>query len=125
MAKMLMNLRGVPDDEVEEVRDLLERHAIEFYETEPNFWGLSMGAIWLRHDDDHAQARRLMDEYQRERARRMREEHVEAVRQGTAPTIVSRFLENPLRTVFYLAVIGGILYFMLWPFLRLALESAA
>lgn len=117
---MLLNLRGVPDDESSEVRELLDHNGIEYYETEPNFWGLSMGAIWLRNDEDHPEARRLMDAYQQERARRIRAEHAEAVRAGEAPTLLSRILENPARAIFYLAIIGAILYFTLWPFLTLA-----
>jgi len=47
MTTLLLNLRRVPDDEADEVRALLERHDIPFYETTPSLWGVSAGGIWL------------------------------------------------------------------------------
>ncbi|MCX7033145.1 MAG: DUF6164 family protein, partial [Arenimonas sp.] len=47
MAKLLLNLRNVPDDEADEVRDLFVTHAIDVYETKPSLWGVSAGGIWL------------------------------------------------------------------------------
>ena len=39
MAKFLMNLRDVPDDEADEVRALLDANGFGWYETKPSFWG--------------------------------------------------------------------------------------
>ena len=59
MSQLLLNLRHVPEDEADEVRALLERNAIAWYETEPNRWGISAGAIWVREDDQFERARAL------------------------------------------------------------------
>ncbi len=47
MSKLLMNLRHVPEDEADEVRALLDEHAIAYYETKPSRWGISSGGIWI------------------------------------------------------------------------------
>lgn len=44
MAKLLLNLRNVPDDEADEVRVLLREHLVQVYETRPSPWGISAGA---------------------------------------------------------------------------------
>ncbi|MBI5441365.1 MAG: hypothetical protein HY900_09165, partial [Deltaproteobacteria bacterium] len=41
-----LNLRNVPADEADEVRDLLRANAIDFYETQPSPWGISSGGLW-------------------------------------------------------------------------------
>lgn len=100
-----MNLRNVPEDEADEVRELLTAHAIDFYETEPNRWGISAGGIWLRDDSRLEEARRLLAEYQRERVERARAEPVPR--------------KHPLVVLLYLAFIALILYLSIKPFVTL------
>ena len=45
MSKLLFRLRNVPDDEADEVRELLTQHSIEFYETGAGNWGISMPRV--------------------------------------------------------------------------------
>lgn|SRR5690625_3616506 len=106
MAVRLINLRNVPDDEADEVRQVLAAHQIDFYETPANRWGISAGAIWLRDDSQLAKARQLMDEYQRERQQRVRAE-------DPPPR------KHPLLILIYLAIIAMILYFSIMPFMNL------
>jgi len=107
----LFNLKNVPDDEAEEIRVLLNNHGIEFYETPAGNWAASAPAIWLNDGRQEAQARMLIDEYQRERATQAREEYVQLLKEGKSRTIIDLILENPVRFVFYLAVIAAIVYF--------------
>ena len=116
MAKLLMHLRGVSEEEANEVRDLLTRNHIDYYETPPNRWGLTMGAIWLRDEEQHGAARSLLDDYQQERQQRVRAEYEALRQQGRAETVVSRLLRDPLRSILYLAIVAGILYFLTIPF---------
>ncbi|HEX6960237.1 MAG TPA: DUF6164 family protein, partial [Lacipirellula sp.] len=95
MAKLLLNLRGVPDDEADDVRQFLDAGGIGYYETRPNIWGIS-GCIWIRDDGDFAEAKRLMADYQRERQKRARAEHAEAQRNGSAPTFADVLRSQPL-----------------------------
>jgi hypothetical protein len=119
MATLLLNLRQVPEDEAEEVRALLDDHGIAYYETAPNRWGISGGAIWLRHDADADHAKRLLADYQAERERRMRAAYEERVREGTADNFLARARREPVRVTLYLAIIAGLMYVVLMPFLRL------
>ena len=114
---LLLNLRHVPEDESAEVRALLEQHHIAFYETEPNRWGISAGAIWIRQDGDIAQARALLASYQAERQLRARSEYATAKREGRVESFCQQMRREPLRLV---VILFGMVIFIalsLWPFL--------
>ena len=119
MATLLVNLRAVPDDEADEIRALLTEHEIEFYETQPNWWGFTMGGIWLRDDSQLERARTLLAHYQRDRYLRARSEFRQQQHQGTVPSLLDRLRHDPLRLLALLAIVGVILYFSISPFLRL------
>jgi hypothetical protein len=119
MARLLLNLRHVPDDEVEEIRDLLTEHEILFYETQPSRWGISAGGIWLNRDDDLAQARALMADYQAERAQRKREEFEAARETGEVPGFWQRVRQQPVASLMGLVFIVALLALMVAPFWRL------
>ena len=95
MAKMLLNLRHVPEDEADDVRAFLDANRIAWYETRPGLFGISLGAIWIKHDSDFPEARRLMSDYQEGRTWKMRAEHEAARRDGTAETFRSLLRERP------------------------------
>jgi hypothetical protein len=99
MSKLLLNLRHVPDDEADDVRAMLDAHRIAFYETPPSLWGISAGGIFITENDDIAQAKRLMADYQQQRQARVRAEHADAVRAGTAPTFWTVLRTEPMRVV--------------------------
>lgn len=67
MPVLLYFLRDVPPDEADAVRQLLDVHAIDFYETSVGNWGVSLPAIWLPDNTQFLTARRLLDEHQRQR----------------------------------------------------------
>lgn len=109
MARQLLNLRNVPEDEADEVREFLREHGIEHYETPPHRWGISMGAIWIRHDADYPSARRLMDDYQAKRARRARADYADRQRRGETESFLDVLRRRPVQVLAYLAVAAGIL----------------
>ncbi|KAF1693423.1 DUF6164 family protein [Pseudoxanthomonas koreensis] len=74
MAKLLFNLRNVPEDEADEVRALLTEHGVDWYETRPGPWGVSHGGLWLRDAEAWPEARRLLDGYQQARREQAREQ---------------------------------------------------
>jgi len=118
MAKLLFRMRNVPEDEAEEVRQLLVEHSIETYETDAGNWGISLPAIWLHSDDDFDRAKTLLDNYQRERSIRIRAEYEELRSQGLHPSLLSTLREQPLKVIVYCLAIGVILYLSLSSFLR-------
>lgn len=111
MAKLLLNLRNVPDDEADEVRALLDAHAIGYYETRPGPWNISLGGIWIRDEAEVADARRLMAAYQAERGARARASYEAARRDGTAGNVWTEFRTEPVRVL--LALFGILLALLL------------
>ena len=119
MAKLLLNLRNVGDDEYADVCTLLDQHCIAWYRTEPSPWGISNGGLWLRDDADHPRAKALMAEYQAERGPRIRAEREQALRDGTAETFGSLFRRRPAYVVLVLLAMAGAAALVLLPFLLL------
>lgn len=117
MAKLLFRLRFVPEDEAEEVRQLLDDNNISWFETSPGNWGISMPGIWVQDNQDFTRARSLLDDYQQARQIRVREEYELSRQQGEAKTIGQVFAENPLRFVSYIVLIGVVLFLSLRFFL--------
>lgn len=99
MAKLLLNLRDVPDDEAAEVRAMLKDSGIESYETPPSAFGISAGGIFVSHDADLPEAKRLMAVYQAQRRDRARAEYAEDVRNGRVKTMWMTLRTEPLRVV--------------------------
>ena len=110
MAKLLFKLRGVPDDEADDIRELLAHHVFDFYETSAGNWGLSMPGIWLKDEQRFQEARRIIDEYQKARAIRVREEYIRLKKEGKIKTFTERIKENPIQLIFFLAIIFMVLY---------------
>lgn len=107
MSKLLLNLRGAPDDEADDVRALLDAKHIPYYETRPSLFGISVGGIWVKDDADFALAKSAFDEYERARSVRVRAEYAAAKQAGTAETIVTLLRDDPLRVV--LTVLGALI----------------
>jgi hypothetical protein len=96
MAKLFLNLRNVPGDEADDVRDLLRANAIDFYETQPSPWGISAGGLWIEDVDQLTQAKALMADYQARRRDNARSERTIAEREGRAETFAGLLRDRPL-----------------------------
>lgn len=110
MAVQLFNLRGVPDDEADAIRTLLQEHAIDYYETPAGNWGISMPSLWINDENQLEQALALIEGYQQQR----REEQ-----QGQPRTLAAMVKEQPLRYFGYILFILLILYLSISPFLKI------
>ena len=117
MTKRLYSLRDVPEDEIQELKELLQQQNIDFYETAPGNWGISAGALWLRNDEQFEKAQQLMAQYHTQRANKAKVEHELLVKQGKASTLLENFKRAPLQLLFYIAFILFILYVSIKPFL--------
>ena len=118
MAKLLFKMRYVPEDEAQEVRELLEANDIEYFETFAGSWGISMPALWLQDNTKFAVARELLDHYQAERAVRMKAEYELRRSRGETRTLWRSFIESPLQFVVYTSLIVAVLFFSLRFFLN-------
>jgi len=116
MRVLLFKLRGVPDDEAEDVRALLSENHIDFYETSAGNWGISMPAIWLRDDLRQERAKALIATYQEERYIRVKAEYEQLKKEGKHRKTMDLLKENPTQFILYGVIILGILYLSIKPF---------
>ncbi|MCO7247367.1 DUF6164 family protein [Halomonas sp. Mc5H-6] len=119
MAHLLFRLRHVTDEEAMEVRQLLDAHGLDTYETQAGFFRLGVDAIWLRDLSQLEDANALLAEYQAERQARARQEHHEALARGDAPTLWQRFSAHPVQITLVGVAIVLLVALTLLPFLAL------
>jgi hypothetical protein len=120
MARLLLNLRNVPDDEADDVRRLLDRDGLDYYETRPSAFGISAGGIWLRDSAQHARAKAVLADYQQTRGDAARALRQQQLADGSAETFGSLLRRRPL---FVLATLLAMLLaavLVLLPFLLLS-----
>lgn len=108
MARLLFRLKDVPDDEANAVRALLDAEGFDCYETEEGRWQVGLAAIWIRDDALFDEARAVIEAYETERYREIREEQPLTFREN--------FLLHPLRFLMALLAVGLILLISLYPF---------
>lgn len=119
MTNHLMNLRHVPDDEADEIRELFAAHDVPYYETPPSRWGISMGGFWVRDDDEARRARELLEDYQRERLQRQRDTYQRELAEGRTGGFWYRLRHKPITTFVACLAILIILALTVAPFITL------
>lgn len=117
MAKLLFRLNGVPDDEADDVRTLLQEHAIEIYETNAGRWLIGVAAIWLPDELEYVKARALIDAYQAERYRRLQQEKTHN-KQSVAQGLFSRLWQSPLEFLMVTLALLFVLSISIYPFMN-------
>ncbi len=118
MARLLFKLNGVPEDEAQDIRELLDEHAIDYYETPAGRWGISLAAIWLRDEEQWQQANELIDRYQEQRYLNARADYERQKAEGRLESWLDRLRHSPLQMIIYLLAIAVILYISLYPFIH-------
>jgi len=111
MPILLFKLRHVPDDEAEEVRELLQQHDIDFYETTAGTWGISLPALWLHDESQQAKAKQVIEDYQQQRAQKAQQIYAEQCEQGKQRTLWTLIQESPAKFFAALLAILFMLYF--------------
>ncbi|QOR37167.1 hypothetical protein HNO52_00620 [Billgrantia diversa] len=119
MATLLFRLANVTEEEVWEVRRLLDEHGFDTYETQAGFWRLGVDAIWLRDPAQLEAAREVLERYQAGRQARAQQEHAARVAQGNAPTLWRRLWQHPVQMLLVVLAVLAILALTLAPFLGL------
>ncbi len=110
MVILFFRLAGVPEDEADDVRELLTNNDIGFYETTAGNWGVSMPAIWLYQHEDLPRAQMLFDNYQQHRAVTQRSLYQQSKQNGETQGFWRHNLNKPLRFLAYCAVLALIVY---------------
>ncbi|MBL4775993.1 MAG: hypothetical protein JKY87_08090 [Mariprofundus sp.] len=116
MAAKLFKLRSVPDDEAEDIRQLLLQHEMAFYETKAGGWGISVPAIWLHDQAQLESAKVLIADYQQQRVQQARAEYHRQKEQGQHSTVVGNIRQKPAQFVLLVLAVLFILYVSLAPF---------
>lgn len=116
MATLLFRLNDVPEDEANDVRQLLTDKGLDFYETHAGFFGLGVAAIWLRNDNQLPLARAIVDEYQSHRAIIQRQHYEDLRASGEIPGFGQLILQHPLRFAGILLLVVFVLLVTLLPF---------
>ncbi|GMV30260.1 MAG: hypothetical protein AMXMBFR59_23850 [Rhodanobacteraceae bacterium] len=119
MPTLLLNLRQTPDDEAEDVRQLLQANAIGFYETPPSRFGISAGAIWLVDEARADEALALLAQYQTQRREAARAAYAQARAEGSAPGFWQQLRREPVRVVSALVVIAALVALCALPYFLL------
>ncbi len=117
MAVQLFRLRGVSEQETEEILALLTEHGIDYYLTPAGNWGISMPAIWLDDESQLDRAKQLIDTYQQQRYQRARQDYEDARRHGRQRRLRDVFRESPTVFIIYLLAILIVLFFATLPFI--------
>ncbi|HHO59107.1 MAG TPA: hypothetical protein ENJ64_02610 [Thiotrichales bacterium] len=113
MSALVFKLRNVPEDEATDIRELLSRNNIDYYETSAGNWGASLPAIWVKDRTQSKHAIALIEQYEDERAQQARQDYLQQKAAGNSRTLLDVILHEPLRLLAYAAVIAFILYFSL------------
>lgn len=119
MARLLFKLTLVPDDEAQEIRELLDAANIRYYETDAGFWRVGLDAIWLASRDQEDEARALILEYQKNRLQEQKSNYAELIAAGNAQNLWQSFRAQPLRFIGILIAVIFVLGLTLIPFLML------
>ena len=113
VSKLLFKMRYVPEDEAQEVRNLLKENNIDFFETFAGNWSISVPALWVRHDHQFKKARELIEEYQIGRTARVKQGLLDRKIKGETLTVAKVFFQNPQRFIFSIITILIVLYLSL------------
>ena len=110
MPKLIFKLRNVPDDEVTEVHQLLKDNNIDYYETSAGNWSISMPGLWLKTDKQLNQAKQILEEYQKQRAKKAREDYLKLKAEGKQRTLFDEFKDHPIHLVTYFTIIATLIF---------------
>ena len=110
-------MRYVPQDEAQEVRDLLKENDIDFFETFAGNWSISVPALWVSHNEQFSRARRIIEDYQIERTKKVKQEFSEHKNTGKNITVRNIFSKSPLKFIGSVFAIFIVLYISLRFFL--------
>ena len=117
MSKIIFRMRYVPQDEAQEVRDLLKENDIDFFETFAGNWSISVPALWVKHDEQFSRARRIIEDYQIERTKKVKQEFSEHKNTDKNITVRNIFSESPSKFIGSVFAIFIVLYISLRFFL--------
>lgn len=92
MSYKIFKISGAPDEEIEDIRALLEEHSVSYYETPHGEFMSGTAALWVETEEEHIKARGLIDAYEQDRMARIRAEQGMRSRAAVSMGSGTRFL---------------------------------
>ena len=117
MAILIFRLNGVTEEEAEDVRLILDKANLDYYETSAGRWGVSVAALWLRDESDRDKAKALIDDYQRGRQVWLAAVKQEAIERGEWPNLYQRFKAAPVAFTGVIILAAAIVLVSILPFI--------
>lgn len=117
MPKLLFNMHGAPEDEIQDIRELCETHEFSVYETEAGRWGIGLAAIWLRDEEQFDTAKAILDDYQQSRFNEAQEDRAKLQQLTFAQSLFVKIKQDPNQFLMTILAIAIILGLTLYPFL--------
>ncbi|MBJ7554604.1 hypothetical protein JHD45_09680 [Marinomonas spartinae] len=112
MATLVFRLKFVPEEEADDIRQLLAEHDIPFYETSAGRWQISLAGIWVR-DKEQAQKALVL----------IREDQIKRMSNRPPPTMWDWILgycqharQNPAESIFTFISVILVLALTILPF---------
>lgn len=117
MRHLLFKLQNVPEDEAEDIRQILHENSIAFYETQAGRWRIGLAGIWLPDGAQKAEAQALIDQYQARRYETAAYDRDQLSEQGLFNAFVQNLYMEPLRVSTALLGIVVVLAISILPFI--------
>jgi len=114
MAVLIFKLKYVPDDEAQDIREILSDNNIEYHETSAGLLGISVPGLWVLNEEHVDKSRALIDEYQQLRQKRVQEAY-----RLNKRTSADMLKENPVRYLGSILAIILICYFTVYLFVKM------
>ncbi len=116
MAKLLFKLNSVPDDEADDIREILTQADIDFYETSSGMLGLSFAAIWLKEESEYPQASEIINKYQEQRLIQARANRQTLIANNEHIPYWQSLLATPFRVIGVVIFVLIVTYLTVSPF---------
>lgn len=117
MRQLLFNLQNVPEDEADDIRQILNDNRIVFYETQAGRWRIGLAAIWLPDKTQREEAEALIMQYQASRYEAAAYERDQLSEQGLLNAFIQNLYMEPLKVSAALLGIVVVLAISILPFI--------
>ncbi|MFT6732498.1 MAG: hypothetical protein ACJAS9_000678 [Polaribacter sp.] len=116
MPHLLFKLNSVPEDEANEVRQVLDDAEIFFYETDSGRWGFGFSGMWTKDDSQLDEAKSLIQAYQIERYQEVTEKRLKLEESGQQISRINYFMTSPIKFSVLIIFASLLAYFTVIPF---------
>jgi hypothetical protein len=118
MAYLIYRLNTLPDDEINEIRELLNENTISFYETHRSPLGWGIAGFWTPYEIHLKNATQLIQTYQIQRSQKAFSFQEKSKKEGLQLSRWHYFLTSPIKHLFLFSFILFFIFSILYPFFK-------